>query len=324
MDFIEELANVQPIENVIPNGCLSFEEEAAYVADMLVNEYNRYCVDIGRTEITFYEATGTTLVYEGEEAEKSNNKVKDFITKAVAGTKALVKNISMHIDGSVAAGKKLAKLTPEMIKSIPDDKELGVTHTFFDPSKIKFATNAIKFANKVDAVFKKSTGKSKDEIKQIVDQLYAQIPKAITGINVEMGKEAKAKVKAELIGETIKVDKKYIVKNLAKIEKVVKGDFCPAMIKSVYKEQEKLSVEVYKVINEYQYKPEYADLVPAWVDVITDIYSCTLCCYGILFDVTKRMHREYMTIVSKALKAAKVEDKKVTTESFYDAPEIPD
>lgn len=319
MEFIDELTNVQPIDNIIPNGCLSFEEEAKYVADMLITEYNRYCLDLGRTEISFYEATGSNIIYEGEEAEKSGDKAKKFMTKAFAAFKSFIAKVDTYVDGSVAAGKKLAKLTPEMIKSIPEEKELGVTHTFFDPAKIKFATNALKFAAKVDSAFKKSAKKDKESIKAMCDEFESKIFYAITSISNDNPKEARNKLKDSLIGDTIKVDKAYVVKNLSRIERVVKGDMMPTMVKNMYNEQKMLSVNVYKVINEYQYKPEYADLVPMWIDVITEIYSCTLTCYAIAFDVTKRMHREYMTIVSKALKAT---NSKKINESFYEAPDV--
>lgn len=319
MEFIDELTNVQPIDNIIPNGCLSFEEEAKYVADMLITEYNRYCLDLGRTEISFYEATGSNIIYEGEEAEKSGNKAKKFMTKAFAAFKSFTDKVSTYADGSVAAGKKLAKLTPEMIKSIPEGKELGVTHTFFDPAKIKFATNALKFAAKVDSAFKKSAKKDKEAIKAMCDEFESKIFYAITSISNDNPKEVRKQLRDSLIGDTIKVDKAYVIKNLSRIERVIKGDMAPNMAKTMYNDQKILASGVYKVVEEYQNKPEYADLIPMWMGLITEIFSTTMVCYAIMFDVTKRMHREYMTIVSKALKAT---NSKKINESFYEAPEV--
>lgn len=303
MDAIYEmLSNAPAVNDIIPDSCLSFYEESLYVAEFVANETNIMMENIGVEELREYELTESLMIYEGENAKALTEKIKSITEKLFGAIKKLFSNINEYFKSKIDNAKKFADVTPAMINMIPEGKDLGVTHVFFDYKSIKFAQNTVKFCKQIDAKFKASSGKNTKDIKDMVSSIEGNMISSITGVDADKISGMKSTMRKELLGDTVKVDKAYLKRNIKKILKVVTGDEIPNAIKAAYNAEKNALASILNTVDSVD-ESSYKNIIPIWTKLITRSVSVANAAYSIAFDVYKRMHREYCNILLKAKKA---------------------
>lgn len=292
-----------PVLNVIPESCLSFAEEASFVAEFALNEHNHLIESIAMEELAAYEETQTMLVYEGNNAEALKGKVKAFMVKLFGAMKKFFTNIKNFFDSRKKLAKSI-KITKDDVKNLPADVKLGTTHQFFDFGKVKFGANAIKFGKEVDKTFKALSNGSKEEIKQAASMLNEKMVSSISGADVKTIAEMKKVLKAEMVNDTVKVDKAWLLKNFDQVYAVVCGDKVLADIKNAYNSEKKVLDTLFDTVSAAGSDDKFMDVVAVWSGVIYDVVNTANQAYAVAFDVYKRMTIEYASILMKAQKAA--------------------
>ena len=309
----EDLNNVPVNNNVIPESCLSFFEQAMYVAEFAQDEHNNLIRSLSIRELREFEENGGIYTESNEEIIMEG--VKEKMTKTFGVMKKVFDNINMYFKTATANGKKVvAQITPEKINNCPEN--LGKTHTFFDFKKVPFAKNGIKFAKKVNSRYAKVEN-DKEKIKALSEEIAKEINKEICGIDSidyksSIGKLKKV-IRKELIGEEIKVDKAFVKKNFNRMKDIVAGDAIPANVKQFYNDQKSLFDSICDEC--YVHEKDNKDITKLsyWEASMIAIYMTVFAGLNVAFDVYKRMHREYLNILIKVANSGK----KVVKEDAY-------
>ncbi|MBR6289294.1 MAG: hypothetical protein IKR19_08165 [Acholeplasmatales bacterium] len=313
----EALSNVPANNDVIPESCLSFYEQAMYIVDFAMNESAEFKKSIGEKELATYRESGELVSYVGEDAEVLEEAFKDKATKMFGAMKASFSKLNTYFVSATKNGAKLVNsIIPEMIEACPDT--LGKTHTFFDFSKIKFAQNAIKVGKKIDVAFKNKKNISKDEALKIDQEISKDVFKQIIGIDAESIKDMKVKLKAELTGSEIEVNKAWVKKNFNKMKELVGGSKIPGEVKIFYNEQKKLIDGIFDTCYSHDGEKEYNNAFMGWEDALSNVALISFIAYNISFDVYKRMYREYFNILYKVSKAKTVKESVVPDSEIED------
>ena len=309
MELYDILSNTPTLDDVIPESCLSFSDQALFVAEFAHNEYNMMMQFIAMNELAVFESTNEDIVYEGEEAEKLGSKVSKFISRSFGAMKAFFGNVNTAFTAKIANGKKVMdKVNNGAVANLPEDFS-ATTHAFFDPTKIKFADNAAKFCKEVDKTFMALAKKdaSSEEAKTAMNALVDRVLGSVLGINqtrFKSTKEFKTFLKNELTGSEVKVNKAWLKKNISKVSNIVAGEQIPSAVKEAYKDQKKMLDECYRTVANHQTDPAYSKVLQLWLATIAEATTVALLGYGVAFDVYKRMHKEYTSIAVKASKYA--------------------
>ncbi len=300
----EALDNVPANNDVIPESCLSFYEQAMYVVDFALQEDANFREKFGNAELAMYKDHGILVEYVGEDAEILEEAVKDKAVKMFGAMKNLFDRAEQHFVAATKNGEKVvAGITPEALNNCPEN--LGKTHAFFDFSKIKFAANALKFAKKADAAFKNKKNISREEAIEIDKELSKVIFKDIVGVEASNIKEMKNKLRAELMGSEVDINKAWVKKNFNRMKDLVAGDKVPREIKESINEQKKLLDDMFATCYSHDGEKEYNNTFLGWEDALAGAAQISFVAYAVVFDVYKRMHREYMNILFKVAKAGK-------------------
>lgn len=331
----EALDNVPANNDVIPESCLSFYEQAMYVVDFALQEDANFRDRFGCAELAMYKDHGILVEYVGEDAAILEGAVKDKAVKMFGAMKNLFGRAEQHFIAATKSGEKLVSaITPEALNNCPEN--LGKTHAFFDFSKIKFADNALKFAKKADSAFKNKKNISREEAIEIDKQVSKNIFKDIVGVEASNINEMKTKLKAELMGSEVEVNKAWVKKNFNRMKDLVAGDKVPKEVKATINEQKKLMDDMFTTCYSHDGEAEYNNTFLGWEDALAGACQISFAAYAVVFDVYKRMHREYMNILFKVAKAGKkavkeavvadsdVEDKNLVDQADPSEKVVPD
>ena len=319
----EAIQNVPENNDVIPESCLSFYEQAIYVVDFAMNENAEFQKRFGDAELRMYKDHGILVEYVGEDADILQEAVKEKAAKMVGAMKAAFGRINQYFVAATNSGEKLvSQITPEMINSCPDN--LGKTHTFFDYSKVNFTANALKFGKKVDAAFKNKKNLSQEESMEIDKTVSKNIFKDIVGVEATNIKEMKNKLRAELIGSEVDVNKAWVKKNFNKMKELVAGSKIPSEVKQNIRDREKLLDDMFATCYSHDGEEGYTNTFLGWEDALAG--ACQICFvgYSIVFDVYKRMHREYMNILYKVSRSKKAVKESLVPDSTIEDKDLVD
>lgn len=226
---IDELADVRP-SNIIPDGCLSFNEAAMYVCEGIENAYNDMMHSIGVHELAVFESTGNEIIYEADEKVSLGNKIVNFFKQVWSHIKALfekavnwVRDKVSHFNAAISeikvnraiksndkkdkisnkiAGKISAKLTPDVIDAIPEGKKLGVSADYD------------RFLDKIGSSFKRYCMSTPNEVlNKVNDDDDGPIADAedfiknATGYDVKTASEFSKKLSSDLKDSERAIDK---------------------------------------------------------------------------------------------------------------------
>lgn len=300
----EALDNVPMNNDVIPESCLSFYEQAMYVVDFALQEDANFRDRFGCAELAMYKDHGILVEYVGEDAAILEGAVKDKAVKMFGAMKSLFSRVDQYFVAATKNGEKIvAGITPEALNNCPEN--LGKTHAFFDFSKIKFADNALKFSKKVNNIFKNKKNISREEALEIDKELSKTIFKDIVSIEASSIKEMKNKLKAELMGSEVDVNKAWVKKNFNRMKDLVAGEKIPSEVKGSINEQKKLMDDMFTMCYSHDGEAEYTNTFLGWEDALAGAVQISFAAYAVVFDVYKRMYREYMNILFKVSKAGK-------------------
>ena len=313
----ESLENVSENNDVIPESCLSFYEQALYVVDFAMNENAEFLKKFGNAELNMYRDTGILVEYVGEDADILTEAMKNKEVKIFGAMKSVFSKMDLYFANVTKNGQKIvSNIDPEVIANCPDN--LGKTHTYFDFSKIKFADNAIKFGKKADAAFKNKKDISQEDALALDKEISKNIFKDIVGVEATNIKDMKEKLRAELIGAEVDVNKAWVKKNYTRMKDLVAGDKIPKEVKSSIQDQKNSLDHLWDTCYSHDGEEGYTQAVIYWEDALAGAAQIAFVAYTVVFDVYKRMHREYMNILYKVVKAGK----KAVKESLVPDSEI--
>lgn len=315
MSEMYEALSAAPALNVIPESCISFSEQAMYVAEFANSEFYHMIESIGVEELREYELNESTVIYEGEKLDSLKEKIKTYITKVFGAIKTLFTNVKKYFDTKSKAAKSL-NITKDILNDIPDGTMIGKTHTFFDFKKVKFGEKATRYGKEVDKTFKALAGASRKELKDATNMLEEKMIPYITGVNTKSLREMKKEIKKECIGQEVNADKAWLAKNFKNIHDFIYGVKIENDIKNAYNVEKKALDTLYKTCSDSCDDPKYADVAPYWCGVIEDVIITANYAYGVVFDNYKRMYSELVNLLIKAQKIAKKNAKKSVKEEF--------
>ena len=322
MTTYEELGKVIANESVIPADCLSFAEQAMYVAEYAQEEYNNLFEAVGVEELAVYESTGMEIVYEGAKLDSFKKRVEEFFKKIWAAIKAAFEKIyAFFISKSKKIMGEIGKIDAATVKKATEDKKDKVYGTFHDisgvniDSKVNECVNMVKRVNDEfdsvdDKVFeKKDLGEAKEEINKIKENLIKlaftkMVDKAesLSDISAGIKKEAKE----------VKVDGAWLSSNFSKLVEIVNGGKPINKLKETYKKEKATIDEAIKAAKGLKEK----DMISAAqrIAVLGKLANAMDVTVNAYFDLVKKQFTESIVILVKVRSDANRADKKAKAE----------
>lgn len=286
----------------IRNG-IKFADTVANEYELLTtghfNNYISYCKEIGLSEMEKLINTGD-IVYEAADVEKLVSKTKGAFDKI---SKSIDKFYDKQTDKFKKLQDKKVVLSKDVINALSDDFK-ATTHEFFDIKALSYVDRAIKCVNNISDIFTKAVEKSNLDIDTmtILNDIYSNVSgiKDITSIW-----DLKKSVRNNLTGNSIDIDKQWIISNSKEISKIIENDsYTDTVIKAIKDADTKLFESVYKKLDAIN-DEKYTDVITKWTRGLVEIVNTTHICYSIALDVYRREFVEYRNIVVKAIKANK-------------------
>lgn len=316
MDFYSFIKENYEIEDdfVIPPTCITFAEQADYLAEYTNEVFYDLMEEIGIEELALFESTGSMMVYEGV----VSNEIKVKISIALMRIwKAIEKFWASVMKVFTKDPKDLySPISKEFIKNI-EDKSFGKTHTFYDKEDVKFADNSWKVYEQSVKVFKKlmnSTASKEDIIKgknKIDDILCSTISGLSDCNNIKC---IKKNLKTKLIGGEVDANKEFLLKNYKDLyDYVIAGNGKKAVEAAYAKERDAF----HKIIDsiDKDFDDKFPDVAIQWQGVIVNIINAMHSCYASLADVYNKRYHEYRNIL---VKVNKLEKKMVSSNESTD------
>lgn len=294
--ILESLSKVKTDSSVIPESCLSFSEMSDYIdiyGNVIINKAN--CESFSFEKVYCENNNGKEIVYEGENLEYLNevnmnsftstwSVRKDFWTKVFNKFKKKVKD-----NNSLRIGN---------INLLSDDKPLGSIHTFFTES-IKFDKNYMRLLDEADKRFKNI--KSKEQAKETSQDIINKSFFVISGCDGSSRKlNMRKSLRNKLLGDIVKVNKKYIKDNTSYINSILSGTDSDKYIKEAYNNEKRIVASTIKKVQEFtNSNPDYSNIV---VNCYSKMLSTLFSCYSIEMDVLMRKFNEAALVAAKANK----------------------
>lgn len=299
---------------IIPSSCISLSEQASYVAEYIYEETEEFKRIV--SSIVFEESTEDNefgfldeffAVNEANGNETFKEKLKALCDKISDAIKQLFDKTISVVTGQEAAAKKLAGLTVEKIKQLPDNVSFGKSHEF-ELDEWDFGQNALDLTDKVANEFCKYvlSEASADKVKAARNNYNKAICSTVSEMpevyNLTATKNA---LRDRLTGDEVAADKEYIIRNFKEFSKVI---FEGATSKRLVKEQhdaENAIIAIWRRADEITSKkfgPKKGDnnvALVAMVDLFSTILTVMNSCYMIDIEVSKRRFNEYKLIISK-------------------------
>ena len=298
MDYLKTLSDAKANRSVIPEGCLSFSEEAVYLSEFAEAEFTNMIKNIGINELAVFESTGVMPVYEGAELETLQEAVKKFHVGNWAANKSFWEHVMKKFESKKKGAQKLASVNAKDIDGLAKDT-FGKIHTFSKHDSNVFGNNGIKLIKQAENTFNALAKKGADakEIKAAKVKFEAGICKAISGKDVaNIGAMRKA-LAADFLGNELIVDKSAAKKYFGAMKDVVVGGKTLDDIKKCYNEEKK----VYNAILQLADKTSDANssVVTALQSVVKSIAETVHACYAVEVDVYGKRFGEYRNVLVK-------------------------
>ena len=300
-EIINILSKVDTERSVIPENCIYFSEMSDYISEYANDQLNEMIRDIGESELSIFESTGSLVLYEGKKAENLKTKIKDNNVKVWSVRKNFYEKALSYSKQEKINSRKI---TNSCKCEISELQVFGKTHDFLDLSNVKFSENAIKFIEEAikvaKSIFKNS---NKEDIKEATDMLEQSVCSKVSGINgVKTIKEMKAALKTKYTGEQISATGRWVKSNWSKICSTV-NNASYSIIKASYNEEKKaMSSIINKIGTELDGMEDYSVIVGTMMGLA---YSTMQACYSVILDISKRQTKEYQNIISRVNKECK-------------------
>lgn len=322
-EFLEYLRTVPTNESAVPDGCLTFAEEALYVSAAITEAYNNTFEQIGISELAVYESTGSVVVYEGARMDNFKNKIKEMFGKFMAAIKKAYEKILDWFESiRKKANSKLTGLKSFDPETLKDVNNLGKTHKF-DLDCIDIKANVASVNDDIkdacEKVIKSGYEENKDLFEDIKKTLHADLANGAEGSSsITDASSLKEKVKAAMLGEEIEVDTGYISSNFDELKKIVLDGKLTRDIKASYKAEKenlaKMQKNVESIIKDAA-KEDGSDAekaISAAATIYKDIAATMHLVMAIKIDVCKTRYRDAYRLLS----IVKSHSKKATGESY--------
>lgn len=323
MTTYEELGMVKTNESVIPADCLSFAEQAMYVAEYAQEEYNNLFEAVGIEELAVFEATGMEMVYEGAKLDAFKDKAKKFFQRIWAAIKAAYEKVyAFFIQKSKKAMESIKGLTgadvEKVIKANPDKDDYGTTHDFDALTSIynSHLGEGMKMINEINGEFDDLDKLDKEKSAEIVEKTKEKFLDRIFGSYINGAKnlsDIRDGLKKDL--KEVKVSKAVLKSHFDDYLKTVKDGKDISKLKETYQAQKKLIDEAIKKVSgikeENMRSASTRVMLFGKVANVVDVYANTY------FDIMKKKFTEYLLILVRVWKLSKKvkDDKKKTNES---------
>lgn len=320
MDYLKTLSDAKANRSVIPEGCLSFSEEAVYLSEFAESEFTKMIKNIGINELAVFESTGVMPVYEGAELETLQEAVKKFHVGNWASNKSFWEHVLNKFESKKKGAQKLASVTAKDIDDLAKDS-FGKIHTFSKHDANVFGNNGIKLIKQAESTFNALAKKGADskEIKAAKNQFEAGICKAISGKDVANISAMRKALAADFVGNDITVDKATAKKYFGAMKDIVVGGKTVDDIKKCYNEEKKIYNEILKLADKTS--NANSSTVSALQSVVKSIAETVHACYAVEVDVYAKRYGEYRNVLvkiaggKKAVKEAAVDP---VIESLFD------
>ena len=327
MTTYEELGMVKSNESVIPADCLSFAEQALYVAEYAQEEYNNLFEAVGIEELAVFESTGSEIVYEGAKLEAFKVKAKKFFQRIWAAIKAAYEKVyAFFIQKSKTAmegikGLKKSELQEFLRSGDNASKKYGTTHNYtvmikaYDekmkkgPELVSDVAKKFDDLDKQDKVSKEAEDKAKEE-------LLEKIFKAFGNDKSKSLSDIRSAIRDDL--KEVEATGQWLSATLDKLVEVVKDGKSIDEIKKGYQEQKK---QIDKCIaNVVGLKEENMKTASSRIVVLSKLANALDTCAHTYFDIFKKRFTEYLIILLRVWKdtkkaAEKKKDEKKANES---------
>lgn len=281
---------------VIPEGCLSFSEQALYIAEASENEFNKLFESVGIEELAVFESTGSEVIYEGAKLDEFKKKAvqlfKDLWGKIKRGYEMIVDKFNEVTAGAKKNFPKLSNRDLERIK-LEDSAKMGKVHEY-DFGGATPRENAHKLIMEINADFK--SGKEDEDRASLRDKYDDKIVSQISGTDKTSIKEAKDALKKKYIGNEKDVDFAWAKKNFDYINmytfeaprKEIKASF----------NDEKTIIE--GVIDEVKkFKETDVNYAKTTISLMRDVCNTLHQCMAVQMDALKHRHSECRNIYTK-------------------------
>lgn len=304
---------IETDRSAIPAGCLSFTEQALYVAEATETEFNKLFESVGIDELAVFESTGTEVVYEGAKLDEFKNKAINLFKGIWAKIKHAYELITDKFKEMTYGNKKnFSKVSAADLNKLDSEMTFGKTHHFnFGGSNAR--ERADKLVKDIKDIFDLNrTSDEKLEISEFQDKIVSEI----SGTDKTSIKEAKTELSKKLIGDEFEVDLSWVKKNLDSLQITV---FNPPTnnIKSSFNDEKKLIDNIIKEIKGF--KSEDVNSAKTSIGLLKDVESTLHTCMSAEMDVLKRKYGEYRNVFTKVYLATKKASKaKKVTESVED------
>lgn len=278
--------------SVIPQGCLSFSEQALYVAEATENEFNKLFESVGINELAVFESTGSEIVYEGEKLDEFKKNAVEFFKNLWAKIKAAYEMVVDKFNEAVKGTKKnLSKIESKQLNYLDPDKKFGKTH-HFDFGGSTSRENAHKLLMEIFSDFENGD----KDVNQLKQDYEDKIVSTISGTDKNSIKEAKDALKKKYIGEEFEVDLKWVKKNFDSI-KMWTFESPTKKIKESFNEEKAVIDDVIAQVKKM--KSNHIDTAQTTISLMKDITTTMHQCMSVTMDVLKRRHSEYRNIFTK-------------------------
>lgn len=286
MDFLEELSKVDPTD-IIPESTISFTEQSNYVADSIVENYNNFMQSVGIEELDSYEKYGIELIYTGESADSIVSKIRQLHLNNFATIKNQYNKIYTEFKEQLESSNLLSEMNLDNIK---EDIIVGKVHTFFDFDKINFAESTKNLCDTIQ-----ESELSNDSVLLIENTICS----SISGLECNTLKEMTSNLKKELIGESITVNKEFLIKNKELIENIVFSNKILNDIEESYNNQKEVYNYFIESVESIKENSDSLNEMNYWNKLTTLSESVMNSCFSTTFDVYNRMLNEYKNIILK-------------------------
>lgn len=283
-------------KTVIPEGCLSFSEQALYIAEAAENEFNKLFESVGIDELAVFESTGTEVVYEGAKLDEFKKKAiqffKDLWAKIKRGYEMIVDKFNEVTKGSK---KNLSKITEVDLKKLDSDATFGKAHHIsFELSGYSPKDNADKLIKEIVADF--NSGKEDEDRASLKEKYQDKIVSRISGTDKTSIKEAKEALKEKYIGDEFDVDFAWVKKNF----EYVKNHTFEAPTKEIKASFNDEKQIIDNAIGEVKkFKETDVNYAQTTISLMKDVTDTLHQCMAVRMDAMKRRHSECRNIYTK-------------------------
>lgn len=281
---------------VIPKGCLSFSEQALYIAEASENEFNKLFESVGIEELAVFESTGSEVIYEGAKLDEFKKKAvqffKDIWAKIKRGYEMIVDKFNEVVNGAKKNFPKLTSKDLDRIK-LEDTAKMGKVHEY-DFGGATPKENARKLVDEIEAEVK--SAKEDEDRANLKDKYEDKIVSLISGTDKTSIKEAKDALKKKYIGNEKDVDFAWAKKNFDSIQQHTFSAPTKEIKESFNGEKENID-RVIKLVKEF--KETDVNYAKTTISLLKDVCNTLHQCMAVKLDQLKHIHSEYRNIYTK-------------------------